>query len=660
MLKQFIPLLVMTFFISLFIVMMQFLWRYIDDLVGKGLGVDVIAELFFYAALTMVPTALPLAVLLASLMTFGNLGERLELTAMKSAGISLFRIMKPLTVLMVCIAIGAFFFQNNVLPVAQTKMWTLLFSMRQKNPEVEIPEKSFYDQIPSMNLYVDAKNRNTGMLHDMIIYDISRGIDNSRVILADSGKISFTEDKTHLFLHLYNGELFENFKDNSLGTSSSSYLPFRRETFDDKQVYFTFDANFNRIDEQGIRQQYVGKNIAELSLAIDSIQAKVDSIGHVFGTELKERPYMGLPYTTMRVINRKAVQVRRPPVHLAQPLNIDSLFKGPKPSDAKTYLVQAIAKARRQQQEYQFKSTVLLDQEKSMRRHDIEMQRKFTLSIACIVFFFIGAPLGAIIKKGGIGTPLVISVFLFIVYFIFDNSGYKFARDGKVAVWFGMWLSTMVMLPLGVFFTYKAVGDTEMFDAEFFKRLLARFKRRLPTRTVIQKEVTIYDIDTTRAVSELEDFVNMIQLTMVNADNSRGNENESLPTDVDAQRPKALLTRLQHIKDKIAATISCVTQKMRGTHVHFTAEQNSRFNDIVDYLSNTGDTHIIALLNTYPTTLNGKTALTVLDVSRRIIARLAETSANANTGEIKSNSEEQLSNETNTDNNITNDAPSYD
>ena len=152
MLKQFIPLLVMTFFISLFIVMMQFLWRYIDDLVGKGLGVDVIGELFFYAALTMVPTALPLAVLLASLMTFGNLGERLELTAMKSAGISLFRIMKPLIVLMTFIAIGAFFFQNNVLPVAQTKMYTLLFSMRQKSPEIEIPVKSFYDQIPGMNL----------------------------------------------------------------------------------------------------------------------------------------------------------------------------------------------------------------------------------------------------------------------------------------------------------------------------------------------------------------------------------------------------------------------------------------------------------------------------------------------------------------------------
>ena len=203
MLQRFLPLLLMTFFICLFIVLMQFLWKSIDDLVGKGLEVKVIVELFFYAALSMVPTALPLAVLLASLMVFGNLGENFELTAMKASGISLFRIMRPLMVLMGFIAVGAFFFQNNVLPTAQTKMYTIIFSVRQKSPEVEIPERSFYDQIPNMNLYVESKNRETGMLYSMIIYDLSRGLDNSRVILADSGQFNFTEDKTRLFLHLY-------------------------------------------------------------------------------------------------------------------------------------------------------------------------------------------------------------------------------------------------------------------------------------------------------------------------------------------------------------------------------------------------------------------------------------------------------------------------
>ena len=178
MLQRFLPLLLMTFCICLFIVLMQFLWRYIEELVGKGLSIGVICELFFYAALTMVPTALPLAVLLASLMTFGNLGEKFELTAIKAAGISLIRVMKPLIIFMVFLAIGTFFFQNYALPVAQTKMWTLLFSMRQKSPEVEIPERIFYDQIPGMNLYVERKDKETGELYDLIIYDITRGMDN--------------------------------------------------------------------------------------------------------------------------------------------------------------------------------------------------------------------------------------------------------------------------------------------------------------------------------------------------------------------------------------------------------------------------------------------------------------------------------------------------
>ena len=203
MLQRFLPLLAMTFFICLFIVLMQFLWRYLDDLVGKGLSISVVGELFFYAALTMVPTALPLAVLLASLMTFGNLGEKFELTAMKAAGISLIRIMRPIIIFMVFLGIGAFFFQNNVLPYAQTKMYTLLFSMRQKSPEIEIPERTFYDQIPGMNLYIEKKDPESGMLYDMILYDVTKGFDNSRIILADSARLSFTEDKTHLFLKLY-------------------------------------------------------------------------------------------------------------------------------------------------------------------------------------------------------------------------------------------------------------------------------------------------------------------------------------------------------------------------------------------------------------------------------------------------------------------------
>lgn len=490
-LQRFLPVLAMTFFICLFIVMMQFLWRFIEDLVGKGLSFGVIAELFWYATLTMVPTALPLAVLLASLMTFGNLGEKFELTAMKSAGISLMRIMAPLIILMSLMAVGAFFFQNNVLPMAQTKMWTLVFSIRQKSPEVEIPVRSFYSAIPNMNLYIDGKNPDTGMLYDMIIYDTSRGMDNSRIILADSGKISFTKDKNFLFLKLNHGELFENFTETPVGVQAARNMPFRRESFKEKQVYIAFDANFNRIDEEGMRSQYIGKNISELSRGVDSIQAIVDSIGYEYGMELKTAPSLSAPYYVQKYVNGEVVTVPAPQVHPVRQIDVDSVFNNPSPVMAKSYINQALMQVQRRHNEFDYKTLILNDQAKIMRRHDIEMEKKFTLSFACLIFFFIGAPLGAIIKKGGLGTPLVISVLLFVVYFIFDNIGMKMARDGKVAVWEGVWLSSMVLLPMGVFFTYKAVGDSSMLDGEVFMRPIRKLLMLAPKRNVKLKEVVL-------------------------------------------------------------------------------------------------------------------------------------------------------------------------
>ena len=554
MLQRFLPLLLMTFFIVLFIVLMQFLFRMIDDLVGKGLGFDVLGELFFYAALTMVPTALPLAVLLASLMVFGNLGEKLELTAMKAAGISLFRIMRPLIILMAIIAVGAFFFQNYVLPVAQSKMWTLTFSVRQKTPEVEIPEKSFYDEIPGMNLYIDHKNPDTGMLYGMIIYDMSQGTENSRVILADSGKFSFTEDKTRLFLHLHSGEMFENLSNNSaMGVGTSGYMPFRREEFSDKQVYFTFDANFNRMDESGIRSQYVGQNVSQLRHSMDSLSRRVDSIGNVYAGELVSKPYVG---SASRVIKTDTAGHRTFPrrspsamvkeaVHRMEPVDVDSVFNAPSIAFAKTYVSQAISDAKRSRQEFEYRSLMLTEQAKLMRRHDIEMQRKFTLSFAVLVFFFIGAPLGAIIKKGGLGTPLVISVFLFIIYYIFDNTGYKMARDGKMEVWEGMWLSTVALLPLGVFFTMKAVDDSAVFNADAYRLFFSRLIGRRPKRALVMKEVFRTEVAPDRARDMLLAFRD----------------------DLSTKRPRALREPL---------------------------------NALVDYLSNSTDKMVINLLNNYP------------------------------------------------------------
>lgn len=571
MLQRFLPLLLMTFFIVLFIVLMQFLFRMIDDLVGKGLSFDVIAELFFYAALTMVPTALPLAVLLASLMVFGNLGEKLELTAMKAAGISLFRIMRPLMVLMVVIAVGAFFFQNDVLPVAQSKMWTLLFSVRQKSPEVEIPEKSFYDEIPNMNLYIDHKNPETGMLYGMILYDTSRGQENARVILADSGRFSFTEDKTRLYLELHSGEMFENLNDNSIGIGTSGYMPFRREEFSNKQIYFSFDANFNRMDESGIRSQYVGQNISQLRHSIDSIGHKVDSIGHNYAGELVSQRYVGMASHTNA--NRDSVGrtiIKPIPVNpiveeaatAEGKIDVDSVFNSPTLAYRKTYLSQAIADSKKSLNEYEYKALLLTEQSKLMRRHEIEMQRKFTLSFAVLVFFFIGAPLGAIIKKGGLGTPLVISIFLFIIYYIFDNTGYKMARDGKMAVWQGMWLSTVLLLPLGVFFTRKAIDDSAVFNKDAYTAFFMKLIGKRPQRSLETKEVIM--------------------------------------TEVEPREALALLARLTEAVEKARASRSrrpgllrlIPTQELQAVH--------DPLNAAVDYLSNSRDKKLIMLLNLYP------------------------------------------------------------
>ncbi len=507
-LQSFLPLFVMTFCICLFIVLMQFLWRYIDDLVGKGLGVDVISELFFYAALTMVPMALPLAILLASLMIFGNLGENFELTAMKASGISLLRTMAPLIVLMVLIAAGAFFFQNNVLPIAQTKMYTLLYSVRQKSPELEIPEGVFYDQIPGYNLFIEHKNRDTGVLYDMMIYDVSRGFENSSIILADSGKMSFTADKTHLFLELWSGESFENLKDAATGMKN---VPYRRETFDVKEIMVTFDSNFNRMDEQGMRNQYVGKNMAELRATIDSVQQRVDSLGMEYSNSLRETPHMNImPYRISSDTTGTRIRTPNPSVKMARAMDIDSVFRGSSSGVGINYLQTALAKSQRNKQEYEYRSLTMADDTRTIRRHSIELMKKFTLSFACIIFFFIGAPLGAIIRKGGLGTPLVISVFLFIFYYIIDNMGYKLARDGKWPVWQGMWLSAAVLLPLGIFFTYKAVNDSAVFNKDAYLNFFRRFFGVSETRSVEMKEIVMEEVRPAIAQERLNRLKDMV------------------------------------------------------------------------------------------------------------------------------------------------------
>lgn len=501
-LKAFLPVFAMTFFIVLFIVLMQFLWRYIDDLVGKGLEMSVIAELFFYAAVSMVPTALPLAILLASLMTFGNLGEKLELTAMKAAGISLIRVMMPLIVLVGGISVGAFFFQNDVLPKAQVKMWTLLFSMRQKSPELEIPERSFYDQIPGYSIYVERKNPVNGELYNLMIYDVSKGYDNSTVLLSDTAHLALTADGKHLHLTMRRGEQFDNLRQTSVAMPRTKNEPFRRETFLQKEILIKFDNDFSRLDEGNMRKQYVGKNIAELRHTMDSVQSRIDSVGSRYSDMLRAQAYAGV-MAELDSATQKPKVVK--PLAQGVTLNLDSLYSTMTVQQRKMLYQNALSSVQQAKMDLQFKGEAMKDDYYALHRHEIELIKKFTLSVACLLFFFIGAPLGAIIRKGGLGTPLVISVIIFIFYYIIDNTGYKLARDGKWIVWEGMWISSFILAPLGVYVTWKAMNDSAVFNPDAWRIFLRKALGVHRTRRIDYKEVIINPLSAGEALREVTD-----------------------------------------------------------------------------------------------------------------------------------------------------------
>ena len=493
MIQSFLPVFFMTFFICLFIVLMQFLWKYVDEMVGKGLEISVLLELFFYAALTMVPLSLPLSILLASLMTFGNLGEQLELLAIKAAGVSLLRVMRPLIFLVVLLSILAFFFQNNVLPQAQVKMWTLLYSMRQKSPELDIPEGVFYDQINGYNLYVGEKDRENGLLKDMMIYDVSQGFDNAMIVMADSGRLKTTADKKHVILTLYSGESFENLK--SERTNSYTNIPYRRETFSKKELLIPFDGNFNRLDDDLMAGQYVGKNYSELRVSIDSLNSIVDSLGYEYASKLKSSGFFGVTSETLPADSAMRARRLQKEHEAALATNLDSLWSGNNNQRRQLYVSRALERATTVKNNYEFSAITLDDKQGAIRRHEIELMKKFTLSLACIIFFFIGAPLGAIIRKGGLAIPIVVSVILFIIYYIIDNSGYKLARDGVWEVWQGIWLSSMVLMPLGIFLTSRATKDSAVLNldlyADFFRHILGKDK----VRKVSHKEIVMANMD---------------------------------------------------------------------------------------------------------------------------------------------------------------------
>ena len=557
--KQFGLLFVATFFICQFVLMMQFLWRYVDELIGKGLSLEVMAQFFWYMALMLMPQAFPLAILLSSLITFGNLGESCELTAIKAAGISLMQACRSLVTIVIIISISSFFFQNIISPEANKNLGHLLLSMKQKSPELEIPEGIFYDGIPNCNLFVQKKDLETGMLYGIMIYRMSGGYEDAAIILADSGKLQSTEEKKHLLLTLYAGEWFENMKSQDLAGSAS--IPYRRETFAQKQLLIDFDGSFNMSDVAGISANATSKNISQIYHDLDSMYTYNDSVGRAY--------YKGATHSTLyRPRIKKADSTRVEKMVQTVELNTDSLFLKLSNEDKREVLRKALSEVRMTTSELDYKGGYTEQLHRNTRRHEMEAINKFTLALQCLLFFFIGAPLGAIIRKGGLGVPVILSVLVFITYYIFDNSGMRMARSGEWTVWYGKWVALMILSPLAVFFTYKANKDSTVFNIDayinaLFAILGIRSKRNLTRKDVIIDDPA-YTADSERLAKISED---------IKAYSNRHN--------------------LLKAPDPIKVFFKAGTDRR-------IRDINEELEEVIADLSNTKDPVILQALNTYP------------------------------------------------------------
>ena len=557
--RQFGLLFVGTFFICQFILMMQFLWKYVDELIGKGLSMDVLAQFFWYMGLMLVPQALPLAILLSSLITFGNLGESSELTAIKAAGISLMQAFRSLIVIVVLISCCSFYFQNVIGPNANLSFSRLLLSMKQKSPELEIPEGVFYDGIPQCNLYVQKKDLTTGMLYGMMIYKMTDSYEDAAIILADSGMLQSTAEKKHLLLTMYSGEWFENMKSQQMMRNTG--VPYRRETFVKKTILLEFDSDFNVADASALSNNAKAKSVRRINLDIDSLNHVYDSIGRVFYKDARAN-YYSSPQVA------KADSLRAVKMASTRTFSFDSIY-GRLSADKKLAAVDgAMGRVRTEMNDLDFKGMLTADGDRLIREHRIEAIAKFSVALQCILFFFIGAPLGAIIRKGGLGVPVIISVLVFIVFFIFDNSGYRMARIGEWSIWFGKTIALVVLTPLAVFFTYKANNDSVVFNVDFYRNLFMRMFGLRMARGVYMKEVIIETPDYRADADELGKISAEIR--------SYAHEHNLLMT------PNVISVFFKYTPDHVIEDIS------------------ERLEAVIEDLSNTRDKKILTLLNDYP------------------------------------------------------------
>ncbi len=456
-LKSYLGPMVLTFFIVMFVLIMQFMWRYIDELVGKGLDTSVIFELMMYAAATLIPMGLPLATLLAAIMTMGNLGENYELLALKSAGMSLPRIMKPLTIVIGIIAVASFFVANNLVPYSTKKIYALIYDIRQQKQSIEFKDGIFFNGIDNMSIRVDKQHPETKLLTDILIYDTRDLNGNMTTTLADSGYIRLSDDKKYLLVTLYNGQTYEETRNYQWFDKSA----LRHHFFTEQNGVIPLSGfDFERTDTEMFNNSQT-KNIAELTQGIDSLEI-VTSKSANSSYEPLLKNYI---FTHDKALAQDTVPVdnsRKPKVRLEDSIAKMDIY------ERKSLWEDARITANNSRSLFSMDEQSAKEALNQLYRYKVEWHRKMSLPVSIMIFFLIGAPLGAIIRKGGLGMPIVVSVLFFVIYYIISITGEKLAREGSWGSFAGMWISTFILLPISIFLTYKATNDSNLFNAEWY------------------------------------------------------------------------------------------------------------------------------------------------------------------------------------------------
>lgn len=463
-LRSFLGTFAFTFFVVIFVLLMQFLWVYVDDLVGKGLSFKIIAELFFHASISFVPMALPLAILLASIMCFGDLGEHYELVAMKASGISVWRVMRPLFILSILLSGLAFVFSNSINPVAMLKFKTLLFDVRKQKLAFDIKEGVFYKDIENYVIYVKRKGEDGSTIYDVKIYDHTQHNTENRIMVADSGKMALSPNQRTIVFTLYNG--FNYYENNSDKNTYRKNRPFERMSFKEEQLKFSLESfDMTRSNEEMYKNYQAMMNVHQLSTALDSLEKRYDNRKEAFSENFQRRLSHFEQYESKKGSSQDTAQPSSTNAQLQWPLlhHIDSTHHA-------TVLANAATLARNAKENVSFNKQDLGAQDLNIKRHKKEWHKKFTLSFACLIFFFIGAPLGTIIRKGGLGLPVVISVLFFVIYYIVSTVAERMAEYGDLNMFLGVWLSTIILLPIGLFLTFKATSDSSLLDGESWKK----------------------------------------------------------------------------------------------------------------------------------------------------------------------------------------------